>query len=133
MTLMLPIDCYKFFVKKYNSIRIFYWLTACLSSSKHNLITAKAMGLIFSLFNITSYLLVYCSMYNARIMDLPLSSFVSHFLLLTAQSVNSQYHNAWLPFSKHIFCGDWIDCRGVSDIALFVALCNKLNIAESEA
>ena len=35
-------------------------------------------------------------------MDLPLSSFLSHFFLLTAQGVNSQYRDAWLPYSTFV-------------------------------
>ena len=45
-------------------------------------------------------LLAYRSTYNARIMDLPMSSFVSHFFLLTAQGVDSRQHNAWFPVCK---------------------------------
>ena len=59
---------------------------------KCNSITAKATGLIFSLFDVTFWpdrcLLVYCSTYNVFFMDLPVSSFVSHSSLLTAKGVD---------------------------------------------
>ena len=62
-----------------------------MSSDKHNSITAKATGLIFSLFDVAlarQVPLTYCSMYNAFFMDLPVSSFVTHSSLLTARSVD---------------------------------------------
>ena len=58
---------------------------------KHNSIMAKAMGLIFSLFDVASAQeapLAYRSTYNAFFMDLPVSSFVSHSSLLTAENVD---------------------------------------------
>ena len=58
-----------------------------MPSDKHNLITAKATGLIFSLFNVLRperCLLAYHSMYNAFFMDLP----VSHLFFQTAKSVD---------------------------------------------
>ena len=61
-------------------------------SDKHNLITAKAMGLIF--FTVPTSLqperclLAYRSTYNAFFMDLPVSSFVCHSSLLIAKDVN---------------------------------------------
>ena len=54
-----------------------------MPSDKHNSITAKAMGLIYSLFDVARCLLAYHSTYNAFFMDLPVSSFVSHSSLLT--------------------------------------------------
>ena len=62
-----------------------------MPSDKHNSITAKATGLIFSLFELLQpdrCLLAYRSTYNAFFMDLPVSSFVSHSSLLTAKSVD---------------------------------------------
>ena len=59
-----------------------------MPSDKHNLITIKGTGLIFSLFNIAlaqEVPLAYC---NAFFMDLPVSSFVSHSYLLTAESAD---------------------------------------------
>ena len=52
---------------------------------------AKAVGLRFSLFDVTSARQVpfgYRSMYNAFFMDLPVSSFVSHSTLLTGKGVD---------------------------------------------
>ena len=65
-----------------------------MPSDKCNLITAKAMGLRFSLFDVASVghgpfgLPQVCSMYNAFFMELSVSSFVSHSSLLTAKGVN---------------------------------------------
>ena len=59
-------------------------------SAKHNLTMDKATGLIFSLFDVASCLFVNRSMYNARTMDVPLSSFAFQFLLLTKQGVDLQ-------------------------------------------
>ena len=59
-------------------------------SDKHNLIAAKATGLIFSLFDIASAREVPFGIpqYVQCFMDLPVSSFVSYSSLLTAKSVN---------------------------------------------
>ena len=65
-------------------------LPACLPSDKCNSIMAKAAGLILSLFDVVSAQRVPFGTYNARIRDLPLSSFVSHFYLLTAQDIDLQ-------------------------------------------
>ena len=62
-----------------------------MPSDKHNLITAKAMGLIFHCsmsLRPDRCLLAYCSTYNAFFMDLPMSSFVSHLSLLTGKGVD---------------------------------------------
>ena len=62
-----------------------------MPSDKRNLITAKATGLIFSLFNVFSarqVLLAYHTTYNTFFMALPVSSFVSHSSLLTTKSVD---------------------------------------------
>ena len=63
-----------------------------MSSDKRNMITDKATGLIFSLFNVASAREAYCSTYNAFFMDLPVSSFVSSFVshssLPTVKSVD---------------------------------------------
>ena len=62
-----------------------------MPSDKHNSITARAVGLIFSLFTSLQpdrCLLAYHSTYNTFFMDLPVSSFVSHSSLLTAKSVD---------------------------------------------
>ena len=60
-------------------------------------------------------------------MDLPLSSFVSHFFLLTVKCVAVAQ---WFPTGiVHIFCGDWIDCRGISPTcSSFVALFDRLKV-----
>ena len=84
-----------------------------MPSDKHNSITAKAMGLIFSLFDVA--LVAYHSTYNAFFMDLPVSSFVSHSSLLTAKCVNLAVACEWLPFVTeiiHIFHSGYFDCRG---------------------
>ena len=64
-----------------------------MPSDKCNMIAAKGTGLICSLFGITSAQHVLFGIpqyvYNACILDLPLSSFVYHFFLLTAQGVDS--------------------------------------------
>ena len=60
-------------------------------SDKRNSIMAKAMGLIFSLFDVASarqVILAYHSIYNAFFMGLPMSSFVSHSSLLTGKGVD---------------------------------------------
>ena len=61
-----------------------------MPSDKCDVLTAKVTGLIFhcliSLWP-DMCLLAYRSMYNALFMDLPVSSFVSHSSLLTANSV----------------------------------------------
>ena len=59
-----------------------------MSSDKRNMITDKATGLIFSLFNVASAREAYCSTCNAFFMDLPVSSFVSRSSLLTVKSVD---------------------------------------------
>ena len=62
-----------------------------MPSDKCNLITAKAMGLIFhcsTSLQPDRFLLAYHSMYNAFFMDLPLSFFVSHSSLLTGKGVD---------------------------------------------
>ena len=62
-----------------------------MPSGKHNSITTKAAGLIFhcsTLLHPETRLLAYHSTYNARIMDLPVSSFVCHLFLLTARGVD---------------------------------------------
>ena len=59
-----------------------------MPSVKHNLIMAKAMGLIFSLFDIASSLLAYRSTWNVFFKDLPVSSFVFHSSLLTVKIVD---------------------------------------------
>ena len=62
-----------------------------MPSDKRNSITAKATGLILSLFDITSARqvpLAYRSTYNVFFMDLPVSSFVSHSSLLTGKGVD---------------------------------------------
>ena len=64
-----------------------------MPSGKYNSVTARAMHLIFSLFGVAHLkmcLLAYCSKYNERIMDSPLSSFLSNFFLLTARGVDLQ-------------------------------------------
>ena len=56
-----------------------------------NSIMAKAMGLIFyysMLLRPERYLLAYRILYNAFIMNLPVSSFMSHSSLLTAKGVD---------------------------------------------
>ena len=61
-----------------------------MPSDKRNSIMAKAMGLIFSLFDVTSARQVPFGIlqYVAFFMDLPVSSFVSHSSLLTGKGVN---------------------------------------------
>ena len=90
----------KLFKKIFNGI--FYCLLACLPAclpaclmppGKRNPITAKTMGLIFSLFDVASSRdvpfgipqYVQCTHHG-----LSLSFFVSHFFLLTAQGADSQ-------------------------------------------
>ena len=61
-----------------------------MPADKRNLMTAKAMGLIFHcsmLLRPERCLLAYRSTYNAFFMDLPVSFFVSHSSLLTAKGV----------------------------------------------
>ena len=76
--------------------------------------------------------MAYRSTDNVRIMHLlPLSLFVSHIFLLTAQGDFMIAHDGFPTFVNEIICifsGDWINFRGAS---LFVMLCNGLNIAES--
>ena len=61
-----------------------------MASDKRNSIMTKAMGLIFSLFDVTSAQQVPFGIpqYNAFFMDLPAFSFVSHSSLLTVKSVD---------------------------------------------
>ena len=72
-----------------------------MPSDKHNSITAKATGLIFSLFDVAlaqEVPLAYCSTYNAFFMDLPVSSFASSYSsLLTAKSVDLVVANDGFP------------------------------------
>ena len=96
-----------------------------MPSDKRNSITAKATGLIFSLFDVASSQQVpfgiYHSTYNAFFMDLPVSSFVSHSSLLTAKSVNFVIardgfpsHNGNRPF----FHSGYFDSRGACQTVL---------------
>ena len=62
-----------------------------MPSDKHNSITAKATGLIFSLFDVASARQVPFGIpqyVQCLFMDLPVSSFVSLSALLTAKSVD---------------------------------------------
>ena len=61
-----------------------------MPSDKCNVITAKVTSLIFSLFDITSaqWHTTVDTMHSQFLMDLPVSSFVSHSSLLTAISIN---------------------------------------------
>ena len=65
------------------------------------------------------FLLTYRSVYSARIMDLPLSSFVSHFFLLAAPKVSIHGSSmACLCLKTLIICIYWTDCRDASPIVL---------------
>ena len=62
-----------------------------LTSDKHNLITANAVGLTFALFNVTSVQQVLFGIpqyVHAYFMDLLVSFFVAYLSLLTVQSVD---------------------------------------------
>ena len=66
-----------------------------MPSDKHNSITGKATGLIFSLFDVASVWEVPLGIpqyVNAFFMDLPMSSFVFHSFLLTVKGVNLVVH-----------------------------------------
>ena len=66
-----------------------------MPSDKHNCVTAEAMGLVFSLFDVASareVLLANYSTYNAFFIDLPVSPFVFHSSLLTAKDVDLVVH-----------------------------------------
>ena len=87
---MLPIEL----KKKFNGV--LYCLPACLParlipSDKHNLIMAKAMGLIFSLFNITSSL------------DVPFG--IPLYMKYTHHGLT------FVPHSVFLLTVHWIDCR----------------------
>ena len=75
-----------------------------MPSDKCNVITAKAMGLIFSLFNIASVPFGIPQYVQCILMDLPVSSFVSHSSLLTAKHVDlvivrvASLHNRNCPY-----------------------------------
>ena len=40
--------------------------------------------------------------------------------------------DSWGAWIVYVFRGDWIECRGASPTCSFVALCNGLNVVESE-
>ena len=78
-----------------------------MPSDQRNVITAKATGLIFSLFNITSArevpfgILQYS---NPFFMDLPVSSFVSHSSLLTVKNVDLMFARDGFLYIMQIIC-----------------------------
>jgi len=94
-------------------------------SVKHNSITAKAMGLIFSLFNVASarevpYGIPY-STCNVFFRDLPVSFFVFHSSLLTVKSIGLVVaRDGFLCITKivHIFHGAYLDYRGAFQTVL---------------
>ena len=71
-----------------------------MPSDKRNSITAKATGLIFSLFallRLDRYLLAYRSICNVFFIDLPVFSFVSHSSSQTAKSVDLAIAHDFFP------------------------------------
>ena len=86
--------------------------TDCLMPSD-KLIMAKAMGLIYSLFDVASALQVLLA-YHSTYMDLPASSFVYDSFLLTIQGVNSQCDGFSVFVMGLVQVYIVSDCRGPS-------------------
>ena len=95
-----------------------------MPSDKRYSITAKATGLIFSLFDVTSARqvpLAYHSTYNAFFMDLPVSFFVSHSSLLTGKGVDLARARDGFPSKRKLsvfFIVAILICRGAFQTVL---------------
>ena len=97
--------------------------TDCLMPSD-KLIMAKAMGLIYSLFDVASVLQVLLA-YHSTYMDLPASSFVYDSFLLTMQGDNSQCDGFSVFVMGLVQVSIVSDCRGPSEVLLMVVFaCN---------
>ena len=89
-----------------------------MPSDKRNSITVKAMGLIFSLFDIAltqEVPLAHCSMYNAFFMDLPVTSFAFHSqqkVLIWQQDVIASLRSGNCLYFYSGYLGGYFDCRG---------------------
>ena len=100
---------------------IFYWLTDCLMppSDKHNSITAKATGLIFSLFNIASARQVPFDILQCIHMLHELTCVLLCVPFIFADSARCQFtvvpHDGFPMFTGiiRVFRCNWIDCRDV--------------------
>ena len=84
-----------------------------MSSHKSNSITVKAMGLIFlhCFTSLDRCLLTYHSMFNARFMDLPVSS---HTAMCQFVAVPHDGFPTFVMRIVRVFRCEWIDCKSPS-------------------
>ena len=103
-----------------------------MPSDKVNLITAKVMGLIFTVrcrFSPTDTAV--CTMHTSLMYLCPPLCVIS---FADSCFVVAQWLPGYICYRIHLyFRGDWIDCKGSSPTVLrLVMLCDRLNIAESK-